>query len=155
MPWPAKIALLAHELGHSLQYELGGGKRGTSDQWLREGFADWLAIQMLERLDAASMVEARRVRQRELRAAGSDAPGLGDLVTFPQWVTAGARQGPAAYALSFLAVDFLLARHGVDPVVEYFRLFAVSSDRTGNFKKAFGEDFNRFHADLAASLQRR
>ena len=45
-PWADRVALLAHEFGHSLQYELGGGRRGTSDQWLREGFADWLSIRV-------------------------------------------------------------------------------------------------------------
>ncbi|HXW05858.1 MAG TPA: hypothetical protein VD833_11540 [Vicinamibacterales bacterium] len=154
MPWPARLALLAHELGHSLQYELGGGTRGTSDQWLREGFADWLSIRVLERLDAASMSDARATRRREFRAAGRSAPRLDDLVTFRQWVAAGERQGPAAYALAFLAVDFLLARHDVAPVVEYFGLFAASQDRMGNFRRAFGQDLESFQAEFEASLRR-
>jgi hypothetical protein len=110
--------LLAHEFGHSLQYELGGGRRGTSDQWLREGFADWLSIRVLERLAIVTMAAVRRERLRQLRSAGrSRTPSLADLVTFPQWVRAGEQHGVQMYALSFLAVDQLLERHGVAAVV--------------------------------------
>lgn len=153
LPWAGRIALLAHELGHSLQYELGGGRRGTSDQWLREGFAEWLSIRVLEQLDAASMAVVRRERQRELRGAGrSKAPRLAELVTFRQWVYASERHGPTAYTLSFLGVDFLLERHGVSAVLGYFKRFASSEDRAGNFRSAFGEDLSSFEAALAARL---
>jgi hypothetical protein len=156
LPWPERVALLAHELGHSLQYELGGGRRGTSDQWLREGFADWLSIRVLERLDGVSMTAFRRERQRELRAGGrSKTPSLAGLGTFRQWVQAGERHGVAAYALSFLAVDFLLERHGVQAVLGYFKRFAASEDRAGNFHSAFGQDLDSFEAALAARLWNR
>jgi hypothetical protein len=156
LPWPERVALLAHELGHSLQYELGGGRRGASDQWLREGFADWLSIRVLERLDGASMRAIRRERQLELNAAGrSKTPSLADLVTFRLWVEAGDRHGVTAYALSFLAVDFLLERHGVPIVLAYFKRFAASDDRAGNFRSAFGQDLESFEAALAARLWKR
>jgi len=155
-PWADRIALLAHEFGHSLQYELGGGRRGTSDQWLREGFADWLSIRVLERLEIVTMAALRRERLRQLRSAGrSRTPPLADLVTFPQWVRAGERQGAQMYALSFLAVDQLLERHGVAAVVGYFKRFAESQDRVANFRGAFGEDIESFEASLTATLWRR
>jgi hypothetical protein len=156
LAWPERVALLAHELGHSLQYELGGGRRGTSDQWLREGFADWLSIRVLERLDDVSITAIRRERHRQLRAAGrSKTPSLADVVTFAQWVRAGERHGVAPYAMSFLAVDFLLERHGVQAVLGYFKRFAASEDRAGNFRSAFGEDLGSFEAALAARLWKR
>lgn len=155
LPWAGRLELLAHEMGHSLQYELGGGRRGTSDQWLREGFADWLSVQVLERLDAGSVTAVRRERLRELRAAGrSNTPRIADLVTFRQWVNASERHGASAYALSFLGVDFLLERHGVQTVLGYFKRFASSEDRSGNFRSAFGEDLHSFEAALAAKLWR-
>ena len=49
--WSERIRVLAHELVHTVQYGLAGGRRGTSDQWLREGFADWIAYRVLESLD--------------------------------------------------------------------------------------------------------
>jgi hypothetical protein len=156
LPWADRVALLAHEFGHSLQYELGGGRRGTSDQWLREGFADWLSIRVLERLEVVTMGAVRRERLRQLRSAGrSRTPPLADLVTFPQWVRAGERRGAEMYALSFLAVDQLLERHGVAAVVNYFKSFAESQDRAVNFRVAFGEDIDSFEASVTATLWRR
>jgi hypothetical protein len=156
LAWADRVALLAHEFGHSLQYELGGGRRGTSDQWLREGFADWLSARVLERLDVLTMASVRRERQRQLRSAGrSKTPSLSELVTFPQWVRAGERQGVQMYALAFLAVDQLLERHGAAAVAGYFTRFAKSQDRVTNFREAFGEDVETFEASLTATLWRR
>jgi hypothetical protein len=45
--------LLAHELTHTVQYELGGGHRGTSDQWLREGFAGVRRATIVDRYRAS------------------------------------------------------------------------------------------------------
>lgn len=156
LPWADRLALLAHEFGHSLQYEFGGGRRGTSDQWLREGFADWLSIRVLERLEVVTMAGVRRERLREVRSAGrAKTPPLTSLVTFPQWVRSGEQHGVQMYALSFLAVDRLLERHGVDGVAGYFRRFAESEDRVANFRGAFGEDLENFESSLTASLWRR
>ena len=156
LPWAGRIAMLAHEWGHSLQYELGGGTRGTSDQWLREGFAEWLSVRVLERLDAVSMAEVRQTRLRELRAtARSNVPSLTQLATFPQWVEANARGDSTTYFLSFLAVDLLLERNGLAAVVGYFKRFATSQDRAANFRSAFGEDLKAFEATLTARLWKR
>jgi hypothetical protein len=154
MSWAGRVALFAHEMGHSLQYELGGGRRGASDQWLREGFADWLSIRVLERLDGASIADVRRVRRREMSGGRSRTPRLADLATFPQWVEAGEESGAKVYALAFLAVDYLLEKHGPEAVLDYFRRFASSSDRAANFRAAFGEDLDSFEAALASRLSR-
>jgi hypothetical protein len=155
LEWSERVAMLAHEMGHSLQYELGGGRRGASDQWVREGFADWLSIRVLERLDGISMQDGRRARHRDFESGRSRAPRLRELVTFPQWVRAGEQHGRAMYGLSFLAVDFLLERHGVPAMLDYFRRFAASDDRAANFRAAFGEDLETFEAALSARLRRR
>jgi hypothetical protein len=150
---PQRVAMLAHELGHSFQYELGGGKRGASDQWLREGFAEWLSIRVVERLDGVSMASIRRDRRRELRAAGrSRTPRLAELVTFPAWVRASERYKDTMYALAFVAVDVLLERHGMPAVIDYFKRFASSDDRVANFRAAFGEDLESFEKTLSGRL---
>jgi hypothetical protein len=153
-PWERRLALLAHEVAHSVQYELGGGRRGTSDQWLREGFAEWVSLRVLERLDAGTVAHGRRRSRRALRGRES-LPPLDAMVTFPQWVALG--QGPdrdLVYDEAFAAVDFLMRRRGPRAVVRYFELFAGSADRLANFRAAFGEDlpaFERaFRADLSA-----
>ena len=155
MPAAERMAMLAHEMGHCVQYELGGGRRGASDQWLREGFADWLAIRVLEHLDAASLEEIRRDRRRVVRSAGrSRVARLGDLATFPAWVRAGERHGETLYALAFLAADALLERHGMPAIVAYFKRFAASDDRAGIFRAAFGRDVEEFERTFFAALFR-
>ena len=152
---PQRVAMLAHELGHSFQYELGGGKRGASEQWLREGFAEWLSIRVIERLDGVSMASVRRDRMRELRAAGrSGTPRLTELVTFPAWVRASERYKDTMYGLAFVAVDVLLERRGMPAVIDYFRRFATSDDRRTNFAAAFGENLESFEAQLHERLWR-
>lgn len=154
-PWSSRVLMLAHEVGHSLQYEWGGGQRGASDQWLREGFAEWLALQVLERLQGAQ-ASAMRGRYVDLLRSRTpsprDAPSLEEMVTFRQWVALGQRPNSTQYAQAFLSVDFLIARHGVPAVVVYFRRFAKSSDRSGNFREAFGEDLRTFSAAAAQEL---
>lgn len=150
-----RVAMLAHELAHSFQYELGGGRRGASEQWMREGFAEWLSIRVVERLNGVSMASIRRDRHRDLRAAGrSRAPRLAELVTFPAWVRASERYKDTMYTLAFLAVDVLLERHGMAAVVDYFRRFASSDDRLGNFREAFGQDLQSFESALTERLWR-
>jgi hypothetical protein len=40
LPWSERVRVLAHELVHIVQYDLANGRRGTSDQWIREGLAE-------------------------------------------------------------------------------------------------------------------
>jgi hypothetical protein len=154
-PWASRIAMLAHELAHSIQYEWGGGQRGTSDQWLREGFAEWTSLQVLARLRVLPLPAARR-RYIEMLRRGtpsrSRAPKLEEMVTFRQWVALGKRPNSTQYAQAFLSVDFLIDRQGLPAVVKYFQSFARSSDRGANFYAAFGEDLASFAAAAAQQL---
>ncbi len=153
MSWPDRVALLAHELTHSLQYELGGGRRGASDQWLREGFAEWVAMRVLERLRAVRPTDYRRLKLEQLQAtSAAKAPRFDDMATFPQLVALAAREDIAPYAQAFLAVDLLIERHGLAAVIDYFERFAASDDRRGNFAAAFGESLPAFEAVLRERL---
>ncbi len=153
MSWPTRVGLLAHELTHTFQYELAGGRRGTSDQWLREGFAEWVAMRVLDRLGAARAADFRRDRLRQLRGTrAANAPRLDEMVTFRQLVALAARDDIAPYAQAFLAVDLLIERHGLPAVVRYFELFAASRDRLGNFSAAFGESLPSFELALRQHL---
>ena len=151
--WPSRVASLAHELAHSVQYELGGGHRGVSDQWLREGFAEWLSLRVMDRLRGISYSEARRRYAMQFwRTDRALAPALAEMVTFPQWVEVNGRRGVVPYAQAFLAVDFLVERHGVAAVFGYFRRFARSQDRVANFRASFGEDLEAFEAALRGQI---
>jgi hypothetical protein len=149
LAWPERVGLLAHELTHTFQYELGGGQRGASDQWLREGFAEWVAMRVLDRLRFATPADYRRAKLRQLRATSpAKAPRLDEMATFPQLVALAARGDIAPYAQAFLAVDLLIERHGLPAVVRYFELFAASDDRAGNFAAAFGHDVEAIESAL-------
>jgi hypothetical protein len=151
--WSGRVASIAHELAHSLQYEWGGGVRGASDQWLREGFAEWLAMQVMDRLGAIRYTDARRRYWAMLHAtSASKAPRFEDMATFRQWVMLGGRRDIAPYAQSFLAVDFLIEQHGLAAVVDYFERFARGQDRQGNFRAAFGQDLQSFERAARAHL---
>jgi hypothetical protein len=155
MPWPDRVGLLAHELTHTLQYELGGGVRGASDQWLREGFAEWVSMRVLDRLRAVEARDYRNRRLRELRATNrARAPRLDELATFPQLVALASREDVAPYAQAFLSVDALIERHGMAAVIRYFELFAASQDRATNFVAAFGEDLPAFERSIERRLWR-
>jgi hypothetical protein len=154
--WPERLSLFAHELVHTVQYELGGGRRGTSDQWLREGFAEWVAARVLVRLRVTTMDAVERMHRDELGAPRRPAPDLGELVTFRDWVgVQRSRPSVSIYALAFAAADYLIDRHGVAALLEYFRLFAHSQDRLANFEQAFGQSVPAFQAELIQALGRR
>jgi hypothetical protein len=147
------VRVLAHEIIHSLQYELAGGMRGTSEQWLREGFAEWAALTVIDDLGGRPLADLRAQQQALFRRSDrSRAPRLEQMATFDQWVALVARRELAAYSQAFLSVDFLVSRHGPAAVVEYFRQFATTTDRHAAFRRAFGEDRAAFETALDAHL---
>lgn len=157
LAWPQRVGFFAHELTHTLQYEIGGGRRGTSDQWLREGFADWVAMRVVGTLDV-SLGEAFRQRRLEAYRArkGVPLPRLEQMVTFPQWVAGSptAIDAGALVAKAFLAAEFLIERHGKQAVLAYFTRFAQNEDRHANFVAAFGDPLPTFEAALDGHLKR-
>lgn len=152
--WTEQIALLAHELTHVLQYELGGGTRGQSDQWLREGFADWVEMRVLEELGASEAARARADALRRLRAVRPERlPSLAELATFPDWVKRNQeRPGGDLYEQAQVAVTVLVEQQGADRVIEYFQRFAARQARTANFEDAFGESVDAFDRRFRAHV---
>ena len=152
LEWPNRVALLAHELTHTLQYEVGGGRRGSSEQWLREGFAEWVEVEVLVVLGFTTRDAARAIARRRVAAARS-LPSLQEMVTFPEWVRMAQQSGTdAIYAQAMLAAGLLVERHGAPALVAYFERFGVSGDRLANFRLAFGEDLPAFEQRFNAYL---
>ena len=170
--WPERVSILAHELGHVLQYDLGGGTRGTSAQWLREGFCEWLELRVMEALghaDAAktwrrAIVNVRNPARTQVMTLGGPSaypdwiertnertrvPPLSALRSWPDWVAQLA--GPAGRSLpdyAFVAVATLLEEHGLPGVLRYFELFAERQDPVANFLEVFGESEEDFEERL-------
>lgn len=135
-----RIRLIAHEVTHTLQYQLGGGTRGASDQWLREGFAEWLACRVTARLGLASFASLRDDLLDQLadtRIGLPHAP-FDKLATFPQWVEAQHRYESPLYAQAFIAAELLVEMRGVPAVLGYFERFKSTHDRQRAFVDAFG-----------------
>jgi hypothetical protein len=151
--WPGRMVTLAHELTHVLQYELGGGTRGSSAQWLREGFAEWVALRVMAALGHADPADVRRQAIMRVRTASPDErfARLEALATFPAWVDQS--RGPAGsrlYDFALVGAMALVERHGVDAVLGYFRRFATRQDPAANFLDAFGETEPAFEETFRA-----
>ena len=149
--WNARIAVLSHEVAHAAQYELSGGRRSTSDQWLREGFADWVQAHVLDTLGVLTRDGILTRNSRFISRPGQreQLPPLAALTDFPAWVAA--TNGPGSdllYPYAYVATDFLIRRHSLQAAIDYFRLFADFDDPRANFKRAFGEEWSAFDAAL-------
>ncbi len=149
LEWAERIRVLAHELTHVAEHELAGQRLNASDQWVREGLAEWVSWKVLESQGLASPQTAlgRSVFAVRLARQEGALPPLADLVTSRQWVEAR-EQGRDApiYQQALLAVDMLIAERGFDAVSDYFRLFGRIDDRLAVFRAAFGEDWESFAA---------
>jgi len=155
-PWPERIRFLSHEFTHTIQYDLARGRRSTSAQWLREGFAEWASYRTVEALDLGRYAEWRAMRLRQFRSMRDvkTLPSLSELSTSAQWIAWRSQQGgEVTYNQAFLAVDFLVERRGHRAAVEYFRLFARSDDRLANFQAAFGQELSAFEREFATHLE--
>jgi hypothetical protein len=129
--------------------------RGTSEQWLREGFADWVEMETLVALGFTTHERARATVVRRLREGGvaRTLPPLAQMVTFPDWVALAQRFGEEPiYGYAMIAAQLLLERHGLTRTIAYFESFAGSSDRLGNFRRAFGEELPEFESAFRVHL---
>ncbi len=146
------LGVVAHELTHTAQYELSGGRRGRSEQWLREGMADWVRFLVLERLGEDTF---RRQQDRALRAIAGALPALRDdppdllvLGSPPGWSARTVRWGDRlTYGLAFLLTDDLIRHRGFENLRAYFRAFANSDDRFGHFRRAFARSLAEFQSE--------
>jgi hypothetical protein len=155
--WPARIAFLAHEVTHVAEYALANGRRGSSDQWLREGLAEWVSWRVVESLRFGTLADRRRSALAHLQGAGArhELPSFDRLVVQSAWLREGNRRiADPMYDQAFLAADQLIAKHGLPAVLDYFRFFGSSDDNLANFRAAFQQERARFEADFQSALDR-
>jgi hypothetical protein len=157
LPWSERVRVLAHELVHTVQYDLANGRRGTSDQWLREGLAEWIAYRVVNALKMGTFSQRSALAFSRVRKAENlgPLPRLSQMATFRTFaeLRSSHGQGPL-YDQTFIATDFLIQCSGLEAVLQYFRLFAQSDNRLGNFRAAFGKDLSTFEEEFGLYLQK-
>jgi hypothetical protein len=152
LQWPDRMHVLAHELTHIVQYELAGG-RLAGDLWLIEGFADWVASQVMEALGLDTFSRRKNQKIAQFRREHTP-PSLSQMATVQDWDALSARHGGAiAFGQAFLATDLLIQRHGLASVIEYFRHVNRASSRRQHFRAIFGEELSAFEREFIAYLE--
>jgi hypothetical protein len=161
LTWPEWVKLLAHELTHSAERELIDGRLSSADQWLREGFADWVGFKVADKFGAEDFTKSRQRNLDNIATARSyqTFPGLNQLARNSDWVTWLRTLGHVGtYGQAFIAVDNLIEQKGIETMVDYFRLFAKVNNREKNFLTAFGETLlsfdERFNRHLGVLIGR-
>src|SRR6185295_10642933 len=104
------LRLIAHELAHVSQIEMAGGE-GRAEQWLAEGMAEWVAFNVLERLDLDTVANRRKLAVTGIRNHAALVAARLDLETLgnPRGFTVRhLREGSLpTYQLAFLMADYL------------------------------------------------
>jgi hypothetical protein len=148
--------LIAHELAHVSQIELAGGE-GRAEQWLAEGMAEWVAFNVLERLELDTVANRRKLAVTGIRNHAALVAARLDLETLgnPRGFTVRhLREGSLpTYQLAFLMADYLITRDGAPRVVAYFRSFERRQDRHANFRDTFGQSLEHFELEVLAHLK--
>src|SRR5437588_10048610 len=147
--------LIAHELTHVGEFGLAGGD-GRADPWLAEGLAERVAFDVLERLGDDSLAERRTRALGGARKHPGFAAGRLDLAALGsprEFTLRHQRDGSLeTYQLSFLMADYLVQRHGMSSVLDYFQN-CREMDRDRAFARTFGQSIQQFETEVLAHLQ--
>jgi Domain of unknown function (DUF4157) len=109
-----RAGLYAHELTHVAQGRLG--RQGAIPLWLLEGHAEWVSRRVLQILELGRYAQDRDDVRRQVVASATPRerfPALQELQTRAAWWDGTTRFGwTPTYGQAFLAVDWLVERHG-------------------------------------------
>lgn len=148
--WGSVLRYMAHEYAHNVEDAAMGAAR-AHNEWLREGFAEWVAAGVMDALGwesyASSLARAERAlaRYKPLLPKLSRLEDAGDWASYltqPKWKA-------RTYSLAFLAVHRLIEKKGVAGMAAYFR----SEDFSGSFglaRSGFEKEMEGAVEDLAA-----
>jgi hypothetical protein len=156
-PWYERTRILAHEIAHVIEKGLVDGRPSAPGRWLQEGFADWVAYKVQDKLGYETFAKSREnnVDAVARATAFQTFPSLSQLNTGPDWLTWVRTLGRAAtYGQAFLAVDFWIEQKGLSAMVEYFRLFNKVFNREKNFAAATGEPMKTFEEKFDRYLRK-
>ena len=155
-PRSEQLHVLAHELTHLVQKQMVAYRLILFDQWLVEGFAEWVGYKVADALAVESMAQGRETTLGSIATAKSyqTFPNLRQLTVNSDWITWSRTLGrTATYGQALIAVDYLIEQKGVPAVIEYFRLFRKINDHNRNFARAFGESITSFDERFESHLE--
>lgn len=144
--WGELLRVLAHEYGHNVEYVLGAG--ASVPRWISEGFAEWVAAKVMDKLGWENYASSLGRAERELSRYEYAPPLLSNLETAGGWsgVSTQPKGRVATYDLAFFAVDKLIAKKGAQAMMDYFEI--------RDFAAAFGRSQGEFERSIASELDR-
>ena len=144
--------LLAHELTHLAQIELAGGEPAAT-RWLVEGVAEWVAYNVLDRLQPGTLDRHRHIAARASCGASARRLQLATLSTARGFLDRIEAEGSArVYQVAFTLADQLVAQRGFDAARRYFLALRVSASAEHAFRLAFGTSTADFESAATVVL---
>jgi len=152
-----RAGLFAHELTHVSQRKLAEGGRGGAAQWILEGHADWIKVQVLDLLGFRPYRESQDEIVRSIIGSKMPVkffPDLEALATNAGWASARNQLGaPATYGQAFLAVDWLIERYGSAKLLEFLGRFALQTEPREHWRTVFPISYRQFVDEFRARLE--
>jgi len=152
-----RAGLLAHELAHVSQRELGEGGKRRPAVWILEGHADWVKFQVRDLLGYRSYAESRQNVARAVVGASTPIKLFPDLQTLSGtagWTDWTRKAGAiTTYCQAFLAVDWLIERYGSAKLIEFMGRFALESVPGENWLTAYPIPYRQFTEEFRARLE--
>jgi len=154
-PWPEWIRVLAHELAHTVEFQIADGRPPIWDRWISEGMGEWVGYKVVDAFGAATFAKSREQRLHVMHTARSfqTFPVMSQLATGPNWLSWARTLGrEATYGQALFAVELLIERKGLAAVSEYIRQFKSTAAREKVFVSAFGETPAQFDEAFSKHL---
>ena len=152
-----RAGLFAHELTHVSQRKLAEGGRGGAAQWILEGHADWIKVQVLDLLGFRPYRESQDEIVRSIIGSKMPVkffPDLEALATNAGWASARNQLGaPATYGQAFLAVDGLIERYGSAKLLEFLGRFALQTEPREHWRTVFPISYRQFVNEFRVRLE--
>jgi hypothetical protein len=154
-PIDRAVFAFAHELAHLAVRE--ATQRRQVPQWLNEGYAQWIAYQVLRESGPETAHAFEAAERAVVSSAIHSGVGLlpwASLVTRSRFAAAGAEGWvDLAYGQSTLFADWLAARYGRAALADFLILLGDGVSATPAFSQAFGS-FGEVEGSFRESVDR-
>jgi hypothetical protein len=154
------VEVICIGVGIILERQLGGARRITGHQWLRQGYSKFMAASAIDAFGLEPLVASRDRATRalvQIRQQGREFPILSDARTLDGWQAVFERYGANdADAFAFVAADLLTRKAGREAFATYFKSLGYRGntppDIDALFQTAFKLPVDQFQNELSAYL---